>query len=191
VPSAARRINVFGASGSGTSTLGVSLAEAMGVTHLDADAYYWYATDPPFTRKRSPAERVAMIERDVRGVPGWVLSGSICSWGDPLLHRFTLAVFLTLDPAVRMERLAARERARYGERILPGGDMHAQHLAFMAWARSYDHAEAPTRSLDLHERWLAELACPVIRLDADRSVEALRDEVLQWLAGRPGSGGDT
>lgn len=175
------RIHLFGASGSGTTTLGRSLAEAIGARHLDTDTYYWVPTDPPFTTKRDPAERIARIERDVAGHVDWVLSGSLCSWGDPLLPRFTLAVLLLVDPETRMARLVERERARYGPRILPGGDMHAAHVAFMDWARSYDHARAPVRSLDLHERWSTTLPCPVLRLDAGRPVAALCDQVLGGL----------
>ncbi|MDF1522053.1 MAG: ASCH domain-containing protein, partial [Trueperaceae bacterium] len=33
-------------------------------------------------------------------------------------------------PEVRMARLAERERARYGPRVLPGGDLHVQVVAF-------------------------------------------------------------
>lgn len=175
------RIHLFGASGSGTTTLGRRLAEALGAHHFDTDAYYWLPTDPPFTTKRDPVERIAMIERDVRDLDDWVLSGSLCSWGDPLLPHFTLAVFLHLDPDVRMARLAARERGRYGARIAPGGDLHEAHRAFLAWARSYDHAVAPVRSLDLHERWMARLACPVLRLDASAPADALCAEVLARL----------
>ena len=172
------RIHVFGASGSGATTLGTAVASALRARFLDTDAYYWVATDPPFTAKRDPAERVAGIERDVAGHDDWVLAGSLCSWGGPLVPRFTLAVFLVLDPEVRMARLVERERARYGPRIRPGGDMHAAHVAFIDWARSYDHARAPVRSLDLHEQWLARLPCPVLRLDASQPVEALCGAVV-------------
>ncbi len=174
-----QRIHIFGASGSGTTTLGRTLAERMGGGFLDTDAYYWQPTDPPFTEKRDPAERIAMIERDIRESDDWVLSGSLCGWGDPLIPRFTLAVFLYLPPAPRMARLARRERDRHGPRIAPDGDMHAAHVAFMDWARSYDTATTPVRSLDLHETWMRELPCPVIRLDASRPAAALRDEVLR------------
>ena len=59
--------HIFGASGSGTSTLGATVAAAMGGRFLNADAYYWHQTDPPFTSKRDPAERVSLIERDITG----------------------------------------------------------------------------------------------------------------------------
>lgn len=175
----AHRIHTFGASGSGASTLGRRLAERLHAKHLDTDSYYWLETDPPFTLKREPAERVTMIRQEIEGVENWVLSGSVCSWGDPLLSYFTSAVFLYLDPAIRMARVAERERQRYGSRILPGGDMHHQHLEFMDWANSYDDAKAPIRSLDLHERWMRRLNCPIIRVDSNRPVDELCDEIFE------------
>lgn len=175
------RIHIFGASGSGTTALGKELSLRIGGKHLDTDSYYWKATDPPFTAKREPKDRVAMILRDVEGVANWVLSGSVCSWGDPLLERFSLAVFLRLDPTVRMDRLRRRERLRYGARIQPGGDTHQQHLEFLEWAESYDTARAPTRSLDLHFRWMKRLECPVIELDSTSTVEELCDQVCHQV----------
>ena len=175
-----RRIHVFGASGSGVTTLGRALAVRLRLEarHLDTDAFYWLETDPPFTAKRAPEERVRLIEAEIHRAPSWVLSGSLCGWGDTLMPRFTRAVFLRLDPDVRMARLAAREAERYGDRIFPGGDLREHHLEFMAWARSYDVATAPTRSLDLHRRWMESLACPVCELDSDRSVADLVAAVL-------------
>jgi len=172
------RVHIFGASGSGTSTLGRQLAQRIEGRHLDTDSYYWLDTDPPFTKKRDPHDRVRLIKEDSEGVENWVLSGSLCSWGDALLDDFTLTVFLHLDPGVRMDRILRREEERYGERINPDGDRYQQHLEFVEWARSYDHAKAPIRSLDLHEKWVQRLKCPVIKLNSDRPVSELCDEVL-------------
>lgn len=174
-----RRIHVFGASGSGTTTLGGVLAGRLDALHLDADAYYWIETDPPFIEKRPAGDRVAAIERDIGTAARWVLSGSLCGWGDALVPQFDLAVFLFLDPTTRLARLRARERRRFGGRIDPGGDMHAQHLEFMAWAAGYDHGRAPRRSLDLHERWMQRLDCPILRLDARAGPQRLADQVLE------------
>ncbi|MGE0626161.1 MAG: AAA family ATPase [Pseudomonadales bacterium] len=173
------RIHIFGASGSGTTTLGRELANRIGGMHLDTDSYYWMETDPSFTEKRAPLERVKMIEKDIEGVERWVLSGSLCSWGDPLLGRFTLAIFLFVDPTTRMERLRRREIDRYGARIEPGGDMYTQHLEFMEWARSYDSARAPLRSLHLHTEWMRRLECPVVQLNSADQLEDLCVEILR------------
>ena len=172
---------MFGASGSGTTTLGSLVARRIDARHIDADAYYWIDTDPPFTTRRAPAERITMMRRDIEDASAWVLTGSICGWGDALIDRFGLAVFLELDRDTRLQRLSVRERRRFGARIAPGGDMHAQHEAFMAWAAGYDDGRAPQRSLDLHESWLTGLACPVLRLDARADPERLVEEVLaRW-----------
>ncbi len=172
------RIHLFGASGSGTTTLGRALAETLEVPHLDADDYYWKPSDPPYRIKNSPAQRVRLIERRIAGHAGWVLSGSLCSWGDPLLHRFTLALFLH-RAAERLARLAVREQQRHGGRIGPGGDMRRQHEEFMAWAASYDTSGSAGRSLTLHEQWLKRLPCPVMRLDSAASVESLVASVME------------
>jgi hypothetical protein len=97
------------------------------------------------------------------------------------LHHFTLAIFLRLDPELRMARLRAREEARYGRRIEVGGDMCQAHVEFMNWAASYDTARAPVRSLHMHEAWIEDLPCPVLRLDTSAPVNQLCDEVLDGL----------
>jgi adenylate kinase family enzyme len=178
----AHRIHVFGASGSGTTTLGAALAERLHAPLVDVDDYYWKATDPPFSEKHPPERRIETILGKLHGLETWVISGSLASWGDPLVARFTLAVFLCLDPTERMARIVAREAQRYGDRILPGGSMHEAHVAFMAWARSYDTASPPVRSLTLHEQWMARLACPTLRLDSAGPVEDLAATVLAAAA---------
>lgn len=175
------RIHIFGASGSGTTTLGKAVAESLQIPFLDTDTYYWKDTDPPFTEKNQPAQRIRLIREAIRGQDSWILSGSICSWGDPLLESFTLAVFLHLDPDIRMRRLAQRELHRYGGRIEPGGDMQQIHEAFMSWAQSYDSARAPTRSLHLHQLWRTQLTCPVLDLDSSVPVPDLVRCVLVAL----------
>jgi hypothetical protein len=58
--------------------------------------------------------------------------------GDVAILLFELVVFLAIPHAVQMARLRRREHERFGERILPGGDMYEQSQAFLAWAASYD-----------------------------------------------------
>ena len=175
------RIHIFGASGSGTTTLGEEVARRIHVPFFDVDSYFWMATDPPFTEKRPVDERIAALDQDIDDTAGWVISGSMCGWGDPLMSRFSLAVFIYLDPKDRMQRIAERERKRYGTRIEPGGDMHQNHCYFMEWASGYDSAGMDMRSLELHEWWIARLSCPVLRLDSGDSVEVLSKAVLETI----------
>lgn len=178
----ARVIHVFGASGSGTTTLGAALAAELGVLHLDADDFYWRKTDPPYREKVPPEERVDAILARVEDHDRWVLSGSLCSWSARLVHLFDLAVLVRLDPTERMRRLRAREYERYGERIDPGGNRHDEHLAFMAWAEKYDTEQAPLRTLHLHQQWLQTLACQKLEVNSAASVEALVREIKRRSA---------
>ena len=68
----------------------------------------------------------------------WVLSGSLCGWGDGAIPLFELVVFLWISRDIRVARLRQREHKRFGERILPGGDMYESSQAFLARAASYD-----------------------------------------------------
>jgi adenylate kinase family enzyme len=174
-------IHIFGASGSGTSTLGRALAEKTGFRFMDTDDYYWLPAEPMFTLKRPIPERLALMARDLDECSDAVLSGSLAGWGDPLIPRFTLAVRLVTPTSVRMERLQQREYARYGRRILPGGDLYEQSQAFLAWAAQYDDGLPPLRSRALHDLWQQKLSCPLLTLDGTLSLDELAEAVLQKL----------
>jgi len=167
---AAQRIHIVGASGSGTTTLARALAAATGAAAYDSDDFFWLATDPPFTTRRPQAEKIAMLRAALAAQDRWVLSGSLLSWGLEVQDQFDLVVFLYLDPEIRMARSRAREAARYGGRIAPGGDMHDLHQAFMTWSAGYDDGSNGGRSLASHRAWLSTLACPVLEIDDAPSV---------------------
>jgi adenylate kinase family enzyme len=158
------RLHILGAAGSGTTTLGAALAARLRCPHHDTDTFFWLPSDPPFTDQRPAAERVALLA-PLLAAPSWVLSGSLCGWGDVFIPLFERVVFLALPHDARMARLHRREQERYGDMIAPGGAMHEASVAFLAWAARYDAAGLEQRSLRLHEDWLARLPCPVLRLD--------------------------
>jgi hypothetical protein len=82
-----------------------------------------------------------------------------------------LVVFLWVPHAVRMDRLHRREHTRFGERILPGGNMYEQSQAFLAWAASYDEGGLDIRSRRLHEEWLGTLPCPILCFEEEYTIE--------------------
>jgi adenylate kinase family enzyme len=166
-----RRVHIFGASGSGTTTLALALAAAHGHRHLDTDDFYWLPSNPPFRDVRPVEERLVLLRRALVEGPAWVISGSLCGWGDPLIPEFDLVVFLAVATEVRMARLRAREVERYGrEAIAPGGALHGSHTEFLDWAARYDAGGLDMRSRALHEVWLAALPGATLRLEGDRPV---------------------
>jgi hypothetical protein len=91
-------------------------------------------------------------------------------------------VFLWLPSELRIERLVRRERELYASRILPGGDMEADHAAFIAWTRGYDDGSAEgTNTLPCHEELLRSATCPVLRLFEPLALEEALGRVLAHL----------
>ena len=174
-------IHIFGASGSGTTTLGKKIADELGYKHMDTDDYYWLPTDPKFTRKRPATERVALMKKDIEQSENVVISGALAGWGDPLIPYFTLAVRIELEQSVRIERLRQREKARFGSRIEPGGDMYRQHLEFIEWAKSYDIGGVHMRSKAKHDEWQKLLLCECLHLDGGNTIEHNFEIVKQKL----------
>lgn len=165
------RIHIFGAAGSGTTTLGTAIAQRQGHRHLDVDTYFWEPSTPPFRNIREVTARQRMLADALDAHPRWVLSGSLSVWGDMFIPRFELAIFLHIPHEIRMARIMARERQRYGDAIAPGGEMHTQHLEFIEWASKYDTADESMRSLRLHEKWITTLPCRCVRLEGDLTTE--------------------
>src|SRR5262245_36218539 len=177
-----KRIHIVGASGSGTTTLAAVLAGRIGCPHHDTDSFFWLPSDPPFQHIRERVARTALLRTELEQVGGWVLSGSLCGWGDPFIPLFDLVVFLYIPKDLRMARLSAREVTRYGaEPIGPDGAMHKGSTEFLAWAAGYDEGGLEIRSLRVHNEWLATLPGPVLRLERVASVEDNLAAVLRAL----------
>ena len=172
------RVHIFGASGSGTSTLGREVARRSDLPFFDADDFFWQKTDPPFQRAQDPETRQRLLMEALSADPGWVLAGSISGWGDLAIGLFDLALFVEVPTEIRLERLRAREQRRFGDRIAPSGDMHEQHRAFLDWAARYDEGGMDVRSRRLHAEWMKRLACPVLKLDGLLSFDILAGRIV-------------
>ncbi len=165
-------IHIFGASGSGTSTLGRYICAQAGYTFIDTDDYFWLPTDPPFTTKRDIEERINLMRRDIDRAENAVISGSLTGWGDVFMESFTLAVRLHTDTALRISRIKAREYERFGDRILEGGDMYEANLDFVQWASEYDDGDINMRSRLCHDEWQKNLRCKVLSLSGSDTLES-------------------
>lgn len=105
-----RVIHIFGASGSGTTTLGKYISDKLGYYFMDTDDYFWMPTNPPYSIKRDGSQRLIMMKNDIAKWKRVVISGSLVDWGDELIPLFTLAIRVETDTNVRIERLRKREK---------------------------------------------------------------------------------
>jgi adenylate kinase family enzyme len=166
-----QRVHILGASGSGTTTLGRALAARLQSPHFDTDDYLWLPTDPPFTQQQERTACQHLLMDSLTAHAAWVLSGSLCGWGDVAIPLFELVVFLWLPPEIRMERLRQREYERYGARIMPDGDIYESSQAFLAWAAAYDDGDVDIRSGRLHDEWLGTLPCPIVCFEGEYALK--------------------
>ena len=146
-----RVIHIYGASGSGTSTIGRFISDKAGYFFMDTDDYFWEETNPPFQIKRNISDRIALMKNDIERHEKVVISGSLVGWGDELIPLFTLAIRVATDTAIRIDRLKKRERERFGSRVDFGGDMYESHQEFLDWAASYDNGDINMRSKSKHD----------------------------------------
>ncbi len=176
------KLYLLGASCSGVSTLGAALSERLDVQQIDVDDFYWMPTDPPYSVKRDPEDRVLLISQRQQKGEGWVLTGSFIGWGDVLIQDVHLIIFIYTPTKTRLARLDQREARRHGVRILSGGDMHRSHLAFRDWASRYDDPLFPGRNRTQHEQWLEAQSTPVLRCDGECEIEELVRKVEKAIS---------
>ncbi len=173
-------IHIFGASGSGTTTIAKSVCDILEYEHFDSDNYFWLPTNDPFTVERPKNECMTLMRGDLSRTPKWILSGSLTGWGDILISYFDLVVFVYVPQDIRLERLKKREYERYGNKILPGGAKYEDSEKFLGWASAYDVGTRNGRSLPKHEACLNKIKCPVLKIINDNleiSIKAVLDAI--------------
>ncbi|WP_299246784.1 AAA family ATPase [uncultured Aquimarina sp.] len=175
------KILLFGASGSGTTTLGNEIEKRTDFKHLDVDDYYWKKTNPPFQEKISLLERNANLKTDFKKFANVIVSGSMVSWGKEWESAFDLAIFIQLENTERMERLKKRETERYGEKLLTDKNIQQNSKAFLEWANQYENPNFDGRTLKIHNKWIELLNCKVLRLsgatELNSKVEIILNEI--------------
>ena len=177
-----QRIHIFGASGSGVTSLAKSIAFETGYHHLDTDDFFWIRTDPPFRIVRERAERQEHLRQALMKTDSWVLSGSLCGWGDFAIPMFDLVVFLWVPSDIRMQRLRKREIDRYGTEIEnPDDPGFKAHREFFDWAAKYDSGGLDIRSRAMREKWISELTTPCIRIEGAHSIELNTRMIMQKI----------
>jgi len=169
-------IVIFGASGSGCTTLGRELSQLLNFEHFDTDDYFFIPTDPPFTQERPLRERVDLLCSEIKS--DFILTGCIREWENALDSMLSMGVFVITPTAIRVERLEKREFNRNGERIKSGGDLYARHRKFIEYVSTYDTGGMETRSLAAQQAWANTQTCPVLRVDGARPVS----ENAAWIA---------
>jgi adenylate kinase family enzyme len=174
-------INIFGSSGSGSTTLAKEIAKEFNYKFIDVDDYLWKKTDPPFTERNSNSEVLRLIENQISDKKPAVISGSLVTIADSLKKRISLFLYINLDRNIRVKRITDREKLRFGDRILPGGDLHKQHLDFLKWVSDYEDNPETLRSRRQHLSWLDDVSVTVLKITEELTLEELLNLVRPFV----------
>ena len=162
-------IAIVGLNGSGKTTLGRALAEALGYFRIDFEDYYFPAEgafDAP--RDRDEVERLMLADIEKHG--NFVLS-AVCADFESIEKYYDLVVYLEAPKDIRMERIRQRSVDRFGERVLPGGDLYESEETFFAFAAK--------RTPKKVEKWLKDVKCRILKMYSTESTSGLVTEIMR------------
>ena len=165
-------ILICGLNGSGKSTLGKTLADRMGYEFIDNEDLFFPKTDPlyPFSGSRSEEEVIRLLEEKISANHRFIFAAVRGNYGDKLIASLDHIVLIEVPKQIRSRRVRDRSFQKFGNRILPGGDLYEKESKWFSFADSRPDAYVT--------EWLETLDCPVIRIDGTLPV----DENVNHLA---------
>ena len=131
------RILVCGGNGAGKSTLGKELARALGYVFMDVEDYYFPSDDRDnkYEIVRAREEVNELLFADMKRHQRFILASVKGNFAENVREMFDCAVYVHVPKEIRMQRVFDRSYQQFGNRMLPGGDLHAQEQRFFDMVR--------------------------------------------------------
>lgn len=165
-------IMICGMNGSGKSTLGKALAERLNFRFIDNENLYFQRSGPnePYGTGRTKEEVIRLLMEEVREYPDFVFVAVKGDYGQDILPLYKYIISVEVPRETRLERVRNRSYMKFGERMLPGGDLYEKEEQWfkLVEARPENYAE----------EWLRTMDCPVIRVDGTKAVGENIDYIL-------------
>ncbi len=84
------------------------------------------------------------------------------NYGREILSQYKYAIFVNTPKELRLQRVRERSLEKFGDRILPGGDLYEKEQRFFDMVALRTEQEI--------EEWMASIECHVIRVDGTKPV---------------------
>ena len=155
-------IAVVGGNGSGKTTLGKQIADLLGYKHMDIEDYYFKKSTIPYADSRTKEEVQKLLLADIKKYDQFVLSSVNCDYGNEINSFYDCVVYINVAQEIRIQRVKQRSIAKFGNRVLEGGDMFEQEQKFFEFVTS--------RTMDKTDEWVYSVDCPVIYVDGTKPI---------------------
>lgn len=169
------RIIVCGGNGAGKSTLGKRLAAELGWTFKDIEEYYFPVSDMSYnyTHARTKEQVSELLLADMMEHENFILASVKGEFGSEVSKLFTCAILIEVPKKLRMKRVRDRSNQKFGDRMLPGGDLYEKEEQFFAMVEK--------RAEDYTTRWLETVDVPIIQVDGTCTIEDNIKKIIKKL----------
>jgi len=169
-------ILICGLNGAGKSTLGRMLADRMGYEFIDNEDLFFPKTDPSymFSSPRSKEEVIRLLEERISDNDRFIFASVKGDYGDKLITLLDHVVLIEVPKQIRSQLVRDRSYQRFGDRILPGGDLYDKESKWF----SLTDSRPDTYVTD----WLKTVDRPVIRIDGTLPAEKNLDHIVSVLS---------
>ena len=157
-------IIICGLNGTGKSTLGKALAEKLDYYFIDSEDLYFSKQNDGynFASQRTDREAKEILFNKIEKHNDFVFASVKGNYGEDFYSFINYIVLLNVPKDIRLQRVKNRSFQKFGNRMLPNGDLHEQEEAFFEFVKSRDENTV--------DEWVKTLSCPVIRLDGTKPV---------------------
>ena len=171
-------ILICGLNGTGKSTLGKMLAARMGYEFIDNEDLYFPKRDPSymFSGPRSKEEVIRLLEERISANNRFIFAAVKGNYGNRLIASLDHIILIEVPKEIRNRRMRERSYQKFGNRMLPGGDLFDKESKWFSLTDS--------RSDAFVTDWLNTVDCPVIRIDGTLPVEENVDYLVSVLSNR-------
>ena len=169
-------ILICGLNGTGKSTLGRMLADRMGYEFIDNEDLFFPKSDPSyiFSNPRSKEEVIRLLEERISVNNRFIFAAVKGNYGDKLIAALDHIILIEVPKQIRSKRVRDRSYQKFGDRILPGGDLHYRESKWFSLTDSRSEAYVTD--------WLETVDCPVLRIDGTLPVKENVDYIVSILS---------